>query len=84
MRAMDEQNVTQSFLAEKLGCSQQYISALLKGNSNITLETIAKVEDALDIDILRSIVCIENYSATPAYKRSCFLSESPEPHYGEK
>ena len=44
MQAMDKQSVTQSILAKRMGCSQQYVSNLLKGNSNMTLETIARIE----------------------------------------
>lgn len=56
LRAMDEKSITQSILAGRIGCSQQYVSNLLKGNSNMTLETISKVEDALGIDIIRTIL----------------------------
>ena len=52
MRAMDRQGVTQSVLAERMGCSQQYVSNLLKGSSNMTLETIARIETALNIDLI--------------------------------
>ena len=38
----------------KGGGVQQYVSNLLKGSSNMTLETIARLENALNIDILRS------------------------------
>ena len=55
-RAMDEQSVTQVQLAERMGCSQQYVSNLLKGSSNMTLETIGRLELALDIDILANIL----------------------------
>ncbi|MBQ0119411.1 MAG: helix-turn-helix transcriptional regulator [Bacteroidales bacterium] len=41
LKAMDEQSVTQVILAERMGCTQQYVSNLLKGSSNMTLETIA-------------------------------------------
>lgn len=58
LRAMDEQSVTQVQLAERMGCSQQYVSNLLKGSSNMTLETIARLEKALDIDILASALNI--------------------------
>lgn len=54
MDAMDEQSITQSVLAQRMGCSQQYVSNILRGNSNMTLETIAKIEDALGIDILNT------------------------------
>ena len=56
MRTMDERSVTQSELAERMGCSQQYVSNLLKGSSNMTLETISRIEDALNIDILHSLL----------------------------
>lgn len=46
MRTM---NVTQTALAEKMKCSQQYVSLLLKGEENLTLETICKLESALDM-----------------------------------
>lgn len=54
MRAMDEQSVTQVELAKRMGCTQQYVSNLLKGSSNMTLETIARLEDALNIDLIKS------------------------------
>ena len=49
---MEECGVTQSALAEKMNCSQQYVSNLLKGSSNMTLETISRLEEALDFKIL--------------------------------
>ena len=54
MRAMDEQSVTQVELAKRMGCTQQYVSNLLKGSSNMTLETIARLENALNIDLIKS------------------------------
>ena len=51
---MDEQHMTQTILAEKMGCSQQYISKVLKGKENLSLETISKIESALEIDLVKS------------------------------
>ena len=51
---MEELKITQSTLAERMGCSQQYISKILKGKENLCLETIAKIESALDIDLVKS------------------------------
>ena len=78
MQAMDDQSVTQKILADRMGCTQQYVSNLLKGNSNMTLETIARIEDALDIDILNSCLSyVDGYSSlTPS--KAKYLSE-PEP-----
>lgn len=68
---MKELNLTQATLANKIGCSQQYISLLLKGKENLTLETIAKLESALDIQLFGSTSAYVNgYSvprATPQY-----------------
>ena len=50
LRAMEEQSITQVELAKRMGCTQQYVSNLLKGSSNMTLETIARLENALGID----------------------------------
>lgn len=81
-RAMDAQSVTQVQLAERMGCSQQYVSNLLKGSSNMTLETIARLEMALDIDILATTLC-----SVSGYKLSNHpISKvaEPKPGYGSE
>lgn len=40
-------NITQKELAERIGVSPAYIGKLLKGNENLTLETICRIEDAI-------------------------------------
>ncbi|MBR5211583.1 MAG: helix-turn-helix transcriptional regulator [Bacteroidales bacterium] len=55
MRVLDEMETkgfTQKEFAEKVGCSQQYISRILKGRENLSLETIAKLEAALEATII--------------------------------
>ena len=65
MRAMDEQSVTQVELAKRMGCTQQYVSNLLKGSSNMTLETIARLENALNIDLIKSALkYVNGYSVS--------------------
>lgn len=49
---MEQMKITQKQLAEKMNCSQQYISKILKGKENLSLETLTKIEKALDIQIL--------------------------------
>lgn len=49
---MEELGLTQKSLAEKMGCSQQYISRVLKGTENLSIETISKIESALELEIL--------------------------------
>lgn len=48
---IDEMKWTQQQVAEKLGCSQQYVSRIVKGNENLTLEMLSKIEDALGISV---------------------------------
>lgn len=40
-------------LAERMNCSPQYISKVLKGQENLSLETLFKIEIALGISIIR-------------------------------
>ena len=49
---MEELGLTQKSLAERMGCSQQYISRILKGAENLSIETISKIEAALELEIL--------------------------------
>lgn len=54
---MEELGLTQKSVAERMGCSQQYVSRVLKGTENLSIETISKIENALDLEILEPI-CI--------------------------
>lgn len=49
---MEETGMTQKAMAEKIGCSQQYVSRILKGQENLSLETISKIETALDTQLI--------------------------------
>lgn len=53
---MEELGLTQKQLSELMGCSQQYVSKVLKGQENLSLETLAKIEKCLKIPILSNIV----------------------------
>lgn len=39
---MEELGMTQRVLAEKMNCTQQYVSKVLKGRENLSLETLCK------------------------------------------
>jgi len=76
LRAMDEQSVTQAELARRMGCTQQYISNLLKGSSNMTLETIARLENSLNIDLIKSaLTYVAGYNKTVS-RRPQYLNDS--------
>lgn len=49
---MEQLGMTQKSLAEKMGCSQQYVSKILKGRENLSIETLCKIETALELSLL--------------------------------
>lgn len=49
---MDELHMSQKQLSELMGCSQQYVSKVLKGQENLSLETISKIESCLKLKIM--------------------------------
>ena len=53
LNRMEELGLTQTKLAERMGCSQQYVSKVLRGKENLSLETLYKIENALNLQIVR-------------------------------
>ena len=49
---MKRENLTQTAMAERMNCTQQYVSKILRGNENLTLETLSKLEDAMQTQLL--------------------------------
>lgn len=49
-----EKGMTQREFAERMGCSPQYISKVLKGSENLTLETICKMQKVLQIKLIET------------------------------
>ena len=49
---MKQEHLTQSAMAERLGCTQQYVSKILKGTENMSLETLTKLEQVMDIQLI--------------------------------
>ena len=49
---MKREGLTQRTLAERLGCTQQYVSRILKGTENLSLETITKLEQTMDTQLI--------------------------------
>lgn len=50
---LDERNMSQTDLADAMKVTRQHISKILKGQENLTLETVAKLEIALGIKLGR-------------------------------
>lgn len=51
---MKQEHMTQKALAERMNCTQQYVSKILKGTENMSLDTLSKLEDALQISLILS------------------------------
>lgn len=51
LKRMDEMSWTQQQVADMLCCSQQYVSKIVKGSENLSLEMLSKIEDRLDVKI---------------------------------
>ena len=53
LAALEEsEQMTQKTLAEKVGVSPQYINKVLKGQENLSLQTIAKLSEALNMELI--------------------------------
>lgn len=49
---MKQDGLTQKALAERMNCTQQYVSKILKGTENMSLEILTKLEGALEIKLI--------------------------------
>lgn len=52
IECLSSKKMTQKQLSEKMDVSQQYVSRILKGSENLSLETISKIETVLGIEII--------------------------------
>jgi ribosome-binding protein aMBF1 (putative translation factor) len=51
LEILEERKMSQTELAEKLKVSRQHVGKILKGQENLTIETICKLEEALGIKL---------------------------------
>lgn len=73
LERMDELHINQKELAEKMGVSAQYVNKVLKGNENLSLETIDKFENILGINL----ISVHNYIQKIPFTRPRVVSLSP-------
>ena len=55
-RELRLKGLTQQSLAERMGVSAQYVGKILKGTENLTLDTIGRLERALEHHLLKVVV----------------------------
>lgn len=82
LHKLDEIKMTQRALARQLKCSPQYVSKLLKGKANMTLETIALLEEILDLDLVRSSLTFVRRYKQPEEQSSLVAEEGEDSKYG--
>lgn len=58
---MEILGINQKELAQRMGCSPQYVSKILRGKENLSLETICKIEDALEMEIQSGLISVASY-----------------------
>ncbi len=74
--ALKKQGLSQKDLSNQMSVSPQYINKLVKGRENLTLETIVKLQDILQIEILVSSVKKEgNLSVAYNYQTNYIQSD---------
>ena len=83
LRRLEELKMSQKELAENMKCSPQYVSKLLKGSENLTLETISKLEECLNLDLIKSALShVDGYEKKPC--SLSYVAEPDAPQYGSK
>ena len=55
LTALDDQGINQKALADKMGISAQQVNKWVKGSENFTFETIARLEEALNIELMNVV-----------------------------
>ncbi len=76
-----DKKMTKTALAKAMGVSPAYIAKLLKGNENLTLETICKIENIIGRKLIHTSRTYRRYptSGLP----NSYLSE-PQANYGKQ
>lgn len=49
--AMKAKNITKAELAEKIGCSRSFMTQVLSGSRNMTLATLSKICEVLELKV---------------------------------
>src|SRR5882762_4367953 len=70
---LDKRKMSQNDLAGKLKVARQQVSKILKGQENLTLETISKLEEVLRIDLVKVLNEKEGTAVSPGLQRQSKL-----------
>ena len=83
-RIMNEQSISRSELADRIGVKRQFITRILNGNPNITLLTLVKVATALNAKIGFELTVAQEASSKPVVRVSAPHPFSVSSWHGEK
>ncbi len=70
LRHLRANKISQIKLAESLLVSPQYVSKIVKGKENLSLETISKIEKALGISLIEVLSFENRISVSDSYFRN--------------
>lgn len=68
LERMKEQGVNRAELARRLGTSQAYVSKILNRPSNLTVESLVKISDAVDCNLRAHLLPRECQENSPSVK----------------
>lgn len=66
----EKQGLTQEQLEEKTGVNTKYISAIERGQKNITVKTLAKIASGLQIEMFEILLPVEIIGSEKAVKKA--------------
>jgi transcriptional regulator with XRE-family HTH domain len=76
---MKSRGITRTALAEKLGTSRAYITKILRGDTNFTLESMARVAQALDCEINFELRPLDRQVTPSLRTKVSYLGTAPPP-----
>jgi len=78
LRTLREKNMKQKDLADLLGLSPQYINKIVKGSENLTIETISRIEQVLQIKLIEvpKFNLVESYEADVFWPSAAAFQQS--------
>lgn len=66
----EKQGLTQEQLEEKTGVNTKYISAIERGQKNVTVKTLAKIVGGLNIELYELFLPVEILGSEKAVKKA--------------
>ena len=76
---MKERGISRSDLAERLGTSRAYVTKLLDGHENMTVKTLVRVANALEMKVGMKLVPRERASRSVKSGRSVVATKNRAP-----